>query len=62
MFARNATLREDGKLAHDFLLVTVKSKAESKSPWDYYKVNAVVPPSEAFPPLSASDCPLVTKN
>lgn len=61
MFARNATLREDGKLAHDFLLVTVKSKADSKSPWDYYKIDAVIPPSEAFPPLSASDCPLVTK-
>ncbi len=61
MFARNATLREDGKLAHDFLLVTVKSKAESKGAWDYYKINAVVPPSEAFPPLSASECPLVTK-
>ena len=61
MFARNAMLREDGKLAHDFLLVTVKSKAESRAPWDYYKVNAVVPAAEAFPPLSASDCPLVTR-
>jgi branched-chain amino acid transport system substrate-binding protein len=59
MFAKNAMLREDGKLAHDFLLVTVKSKAESKSAWDYYKINAVVPASEAFPPLSASECPLV---
>lgn len=59
MFARNAMLREDGKLAHDFLLVTVKSKAESKAPWDYYKVTAVIPAAEAFPPLSASDCPLV---
>ncbi len=30
MYAKNATLRDDGKLAHDFLLVTVKSKTESK--------------------------------
>ncbi len=59
MFAKNAMLREDGKLAHDFLLVTVKSKAESKAPWDYYKVNSVVPASDAFTPLSASECPLV---
>lgn len=60
MFARNAMLREDGKLAHDFLVVSVKTKAESKGPWDYYKVNAVVPGAEAYPPLSASECPLVS--
>jgi branched-chain amino acid transport system substrate-binding protein len=59
MFAKNASLRDDGKLAHDFLLVTVKSKAESKAPWDYFKVDAIVPASEAFTALSASDCPLV---
>ncbi|MGX7708963.1 ABC transporter substrate-binding protein [Methylobacterium sp. Gmos1] len=59
MFARNARLREDGKLAHDFLLVSVKSKAESKVPWDYYRIDAVVPASDAFLPLDASDCPLV---
>jgi branched-chain amino acid transport system substrate-binding protein len=59
MFASNAPLREDGKLAHDFLLVTVKSKAESKAAWDYYKINAVISASDAFTPLSSSDCPLV---
>jgi branched-chain amino acid transport system substrate-binding protein len=59
MFAKNASLRDDGKLSHDFLLVTVKSKTESKAPWDYYKVDAVVPANSAFTPLSASDCPLV---
>ncbi len=62
MFAKNAMLRDDGKLAHDFLLVTVKSKADSKSPWDYYKVNNVVSPNDAFTPLSASECPLVAKS
>ena len=60
MFAKNADLRSDGKLAHDFLLVSVKSKAESKRPWDYYNVNAVIPAADAFAPLSASECPLVT--
>lgn len=59
MFASNASLRDDGKLSHDFLLVTVKSPAESKSAWDYYKVDAVVPASDAYTPLSASECPLV---
>jgi branched-chain amino acid transport system substrate-binding protein len=59
MFAKNAHLRDDGKLAHDFLLVTVKSKAESKGAWDYYKVASVIPADEAYIPLSQSDCPLV---
>jgi len=59
MYAKNATLRDDGKLAHDFLLVTVKSKTESKAAWDYYKISAVIPASEAYIPLAQSDCPLV---
>ncbi len=61
MFAKNATIRPDGKLNHDFLLVTVKSKAESKYPWDYYKVEKVIPAADAFSSLSVSDCPLVPK-
>ena len=60
MFAKNASLREDGKLAHDFLLITVKSKGASKTPWDYYNVDGVIPASDAFIPLSESDCPLIT--
>ena len=60
MFASNAPLREDGKLFHDFLLVTVKSKAESKASWDYYRVDRVIPAGEAFAPLADSECPLVT--
>jgi hypothetical protein len=38
----------------------VKTKAESKAPWDYYKVNSVIPAGDAFTPLSASECPLVS--
>lgn len=58
MYAKNARIREDGKLVHDFLLVTVKSRAESKAPWDYYKVS-VVPAKDAYAPLGDSECPLV---
>ncbi|MDB5827866.1 MAG: transporter permease [Variovorax sp.] len=61
MYQKNGMLRPDGKLSHDFLLVTVKSKADSKYPWDYYKVNTVIPASDALSALSASDCPLVDK-
>lgn len=58
-FARGARLRADNKLIHDFYLVQVKEPAEVKGPWEYYKVVATIPASEAYLPLSQSDCPLV---
>jgi branched-chain amino acid transport system substrate-binding protein len=61
MFARNAFIREDGRMVHDMYLVQVKSPAESKYPWDYYKVVATIPGEKAFRPLSESTCPLVKK-
>ncbi len=60
-FARNATLRADGKLIHDTYLVSVKSPQESKGPWDYYTIVRTVPGDQAFSPLSESKCPLVKK-
>lgn len=58
-FARNAYVREDGKLIHDTYLVSIKSPQESKEPWDYYNILKTVPGDEAFMPLSESKCPLV---
>ncbi|WP_316154850.1 ABC transporter substrate-binding protein [Cupriavidus sp. BIC8F] len=60
-FAKNGTIRADGLMVHDMYLVEVKRPQESKRPWDYYKINSVIPASEAFRPLSASTCPLVRK-
>jgi len=60
-FARNAKLRADGKLIHDTYLVSVKSPAESKAPWDYYKIVKTVSGEDSFNPLSESQCPLVKK-
>src|SRR3546814_10279194 len=37
-FARNASLRPDGRMVHDMYLVEVKKPEESKGEWDYYKV------------------------
>ncbi|OYY13187.1 MAG: ABC transporter permease, partial [Rhizobiales bacterium 35-68-8] len=54
-------LREDGRVVHHMMLVEVKKPAESKGPFDYYKILATIPPEEAFRPLSGSDCPLVRK-
>jgi len=60
-FAKNGKIREDGRMVHDMYLVEVKKPAESKEPWDYYNIKAVIPGSEAFQPMSLSRCPLVKK-
>jgi branched-chain amino acid transport system substrate-binding protein len=58
-FARNARLREDGRMVHDMYLAQVKSPGESKYPWDYYKILATIPAEQAFRPLEESECELV---
>jgi branched-chain amino acid transport system substrate-binding protein len=60
-FGRGARIREDGKLMHDFYVFEVKKPEESKGPWEYYKLLATVPASEAYPPVSESECPLLKK-
>ncbi|WP_342641547.1 ABC transporter substrate-binding protein [Rhodoligotrophos ferricapiens] len=55
------SIREDGRTIHDMYLVQVKSPAESKAPYDYYKVVATIPGDEAFRPLDQSPCPLLKK-
>lgn len=49
---RNGKLREDGALVHDMLLLQVKTPAESKAPWDYYKVKSVLKGTDVYPPLN----------
>jgi branched-chain amino acid transport system substrate-binding protein len=52
-------VREDGRVMRDMYLYQVKSPAESKGVWDYYKLIATIPPEEAFRPLDKGNCPLV---
>jgi branched-chain amino acid transport system substrate-binding protein len=54
------TVRADGRKIHPAYLVEVKKPAESKGPWDLYKIRATIPAEQAFRPLSESECPLVT--
>jgi branched-chain amino acid transport system substrate-binding protein len=60
-FAKNAYIREDGRMMHDMYLMQVKKPSESKYPWDYYTVKAVIPAEQAFQPLSLSKCPFIKK-
>jgi branched-chain amino acid transport system substrate-binding protein len=61
VFARKGRIREDGRMVHDMFLVQVKKPAESKYPWDYFHVKAVIPGEEAFQPLAQGRCPLVKR-
>jgi branched-chain amino acid transport system substrate-binding protein len=40
-------------------LFEVKTPAESKAPWDYYKLVATTPMDQAFRPLNQGGCPMV---
>lgn len=53
-----ARIREDGLLLVPSYLFEVKAPAESKGPWDYYKLLATTPAEQAFEPPSP-DCHLV---
>jgi branched-chain amino acid transport system substrate-binding protein len=60
-FATDGYIREDGRMVHDMHLFKVKTPAESRYAWDYYKPMQVIRADGAFQPLSASACPLVKK-
>jgi branched-chain amino acid transport system substrate-binding protein len=55
------SIRIDGRTIHPVYLFEVKAPAESKYPWDYFKLISTIPADEAFRPLSQSECPLVKK-
>lgn len=59
VFAANGRIRADGRMVHDMYLVQVKKPSESKRPWDYFNVKAVIPGDQAFQPLGESRCKLV---
>jgi branched-chain amino acid transport system substrate-binding protein len=54
-------IRPDGRNMHDMYLFQVKSPAESKAPWDYYKLIHKIPAEEAFRPMDQGECPMVKK-
>ncbi len=52
-------VRQDGRKIHPAYLVEVKKPAESKAPWDYYKIRTTIPADQAFRPEKEGGCPLV---
>src|SRR5215471_8975346 len=53
-------IRIDGRKIHPMYLFQVKTPAESKGPWDFYKLVSTIPAEQAFRPLNDGGCPLVS--
>ncbi|CAM3952092.1 ABC transporter substrate-binding protein [Bordetella tumulicola] len=60
-YAKDGYVREDGRMVHDMYLMQVKTPAESKGPWDYYKVVATLPGDEVYTKPSESTCKVFKK-
>ena len=58
MYAKNGYIRDDGRMMQPQYLYQVKTPAESKSAWDYYKLLRTVPAEEAFTKRADSTCKL----
>src|SRR5271169_6468448 len=61
MFTDNGMIRADGLMEHAMYIMQVKKPAESKYPWDYYRVVQKMPGDQAFGKLADSACPLFKK-
>jgi branched-chain amino acid transport system substrate-binding protein len=60
-FATNGYVREDGRMVHDMFLMQVKTPAESKAPWDYYKIIETLPGDKVYASLAESTCSFIKK-
>jgi branched-chain amino acid transport system substrate-binding protein len=58
MFAKGGEIRPDGRMVHDMFLMQVKTPAESKYPWDYYKLVATIPGAQAYATKAETKCVL----
>jgi branched-chain amino acid transport system substrate-binding protein len=55
----HGSIRPDGRVIHDMYLFEVKSPAESREAWDYYRLKRTVPASQAFRPMDQGGCRMV---
>jgi branched-chain amino acid transport system substrate-binding protein len=61
MFTKNGYIRADGLMVHTMYVMQVKAPAESKYPWDYYKVIKVMSGDEADGSQPDPACSLAKK-
>ena len=55
-FAKGGTVLPNGRMVHDMYLFQVKTPAESKGPWDYYKQLSTIKGAQAYATLAESGC------
>jgi branched-chain amino acid transport system substrate-binding protein len=56
VYQKGGYLRADGRVVHDMYLYQVKTPAESKYPWDYYKLVQTIPGEQAWTTKAESKC------
>jgi branched-chain amino acid transport system substrate-binding protein len=61
MFTKNGYVRADGLMVHTMYVMQVKTPAESKYPWDYYKVIKIMSGEEADGSQPDAACSLAKK-
>ena len=59
MFAKDGKIGPNGRMFHDMYLAQVKTPAESKGSWDYYKIVKTIPAQQAYLDPAQSGCSLV---
>ena len=53
------TVREDGRVVHQMLVLQAKAPSQSKSKDDIFTVASVVAGPQAFRPMNEGGCPLI---
>ncbi len=61
MYAADGFIRPDGLMQHTMYVMQVKTPAESKGPWDLYKLVQTMSGEQAFGAPADTTCPLVKK-
>jgi branched-chain amino acid transport system substrate-binding protein len=61
VFTNDGYIRSDGLMVHTMYVMQVKTPAESKYPWDYYKVIKVMSGEEADGSQPDPTCPMIKK-
>ena len=59
VFVKDGTLRADGRVIRDMYLARVKKPEDSRESWDYLDIVKTVKGTDAFRPVSESECPLL---
>ncbi|PWC61312.1 ABC transporter permease [Azospirillum sp. TSH7] len=59
MMMKEAKIADNGRVFDDMYLAQVKTPAESKYAWDYFKIIKKIPGTQAYIDPKASGCPLV---